>query len=161
MPPATLTIEQIGSPIRRPRDQRRTLIGLRLNRIGRIVELPDTSEIRGMVAKVSHLGWESLWMAGFSRNIRMMWPAPGVGRVTTESTPAAFSYPNNQLAHFECGADDGSCLSDLATRPRVATARYDDFFALRRQNARRLSIIMELQVANEFHPEPEANKFTR
>ena len=61
---------------------------------------------------------------GISRNIRMMWPAPGVGRVTTESTPAAFSYPNNQLAHFECGADDGSCLSDLATRPRVATARY-------------------------------------
>jgi ribosomal protein L30 len=55
MTPATLTIEQIGSPIRRPRDQRRTLIGLRLNRVGRIVELPDTPEIRGMVAKVGHL----------------------------------------------------------------------------------------------------------
>jgi hypothetical protein len=37
--------------------------------------------------------------------------------------------PTINLAHFECGADDGSCLSDLATRPRVATARYDEFFA--------------------------------
>jgi large subunit ribosomal protein L30 len=55
MPPATLTIEQIRSPIRRPSDQRATLIGLRLNRIGRFAELPDTPAIRGMIAKVSHL----------------------------------------------------------------------------------------------------------
>jgi large subunit ribosomal protein L30 len=55
MPPATVTIEQIGSPIRRPCDQGKTLIGLRLNRIGRIAELPDTPEIRGMMAKVGHL----------------------------------------------------------------------------------------------------------
>jgi hypothetical protein len=31
MPPATLTIEQIRSPIRRPSDQRNPLIGLRLS----------------------------------------------------------------------------------------------------------------------------------
>src|SRR5262245_38454336 len=55
MPPATITIEQIRSPIRRRGDQRKTLIGLRLNRIGRIAELPDTPQTRGMVAKVSHL----------------------------------------------------------------------------------------------------------
>jgi large subunit ribosomal protein L30 len=55
MPRATLTIEQIRSPCRRPHDQRETLIGLRLNRIGRISELADTPSIRGMVAKVNHL----------------------------------------------------------------------------------------------------------
>jgi large subunit ribosomal protein L30 len=55
MPQSTIVIEQTGSPIRRPCIQRKTLKGLRLNRIGRIVELPDTSEIRGMIAKVKHL----------------------------------------------------------------------------------------------------------
>jgi large subunit ribosomal protein L30 len=55
MPPATLTIEQIRSPIRRPADQRATLIGLGLNRIGRFIELPDTRATRGMIAKVGHL----------------------------------------------------------------------------------------------------------
>ena len=51
----TITIEQIGSPIRRHLSQRRTLIGLGLNRIGRVAELPDTPQIRGMLAKVKHL----------------------------------------------------------------------------------------------------------
>jgi large subunit ribosomal protein L30 len=51
----TITIEQIGSPIRRHHSQRRTLIGLGLNRIGRVAELPDTPQIRGMLAKVKHL----------------------------------------------------------------------------------------------------------
>ncbi len=50
-----LKVEQIGSPIRRHHSQRSTLIGLRLNRIGRVSELPDTPEIRGMIAKVQHL----------------------------------------------------------------------------------------------------------
>jgi large subunit ribosomal protein L30 len=31
------------------------LVGLKLNRIGRIAQLPDTPAIRGMLAKVSHL----------------------------------------------------------------------------------------------------------
>jgi large subunit ribosomal protein L30 len=31
------------------------LIGLGLNRIGRVSELPDTAQTRGMVAKVRHL----------------------------------------------------------------------------------------------------------
>ena len=50
-----LKIEQIGSAIRRHHIQRETLIGLGLNRIGRVVELPDTPQTRGMIAKVRHL----------------------------------------------------------------------------------------------------------
>ena len=51
----TITVEQTGSPIRRPKDQRATLIGLGLNRIGRRRTLKDTPEVRGMIRKVSHL----------------------------------------------------------------------------------------------------------
>jgi large subunit ribosomal protein L30 len=51
----TIKVQQTGSPIRRRRDQRETLIGLRLNRIGRVAELPDTPQVRGMIAKVQHL----------------------------------------------------------------------------------------------------------
>jgi large subunit ribosomal protein L30 len=51
----TIKVQQTGSPIRRERSQRATLIGLNLNRIGRIAELPDTSSTRGMIAKVAHL----------------------------------------------------------------------------------------------------------
>jgi ribosomal protein L30 len=50
-----LAIEQIASPIRRHHRQRETLIGLGLNRIGRVIERADTPEIRGMIAKVRHL----------------------------------------------------------------------------------------------------------
>ena len=51
----TIKVEQTGSPIRREHTQRETLIGLRLNRIGRVAELPDTPAVRGMVSKVAHL----------------------------------------------------------------------------------------------------------
>jgi large subunit ribosomal protein L30 len=51
----TIKVQQTGSPIRRKSDQRATLIGLGLNRIGRVAELPDTPQTRGMVAKVQHL----------------------------------------------------------------------------------------------------------
>jgi large subunit ribosomal protein L30 len=51
----TIKVKQIGSPIRRHHSQRETLIGLGLNRIGRVAELPDTAQTRGMVAKVKHL----------------------------------------------------------------------------------------------------------
>ena len=51
----TVKVEQIGSPIRRRHDQRETLMGLGLNRIGRIAELVDTPSTRGMIAKVAHL----------------------------------------------------------------------------------------------------------
>jgi large subunit ribosomal protein L30 len=51
----TIKVKQTGSPIRRHHTQRETLIGLRLNRIGRVAEVPDTAQTRGMVAKVRHL----------------------------------------------------------------------------------------------------------
>ena len=51
----TVTVEQIGSPIRRPQDQRATLVGLGLNKLHRRKTLEDTPAVRGMIAKVSHL----------------------------------------------------------------------------------------------------------
>jgi large subunit ribosomal protein L30 len=51
----TLTVEQTGSPIRRSKDQRATLIGLGLNKMHRKSTLEDTPSVRGMVAKVAHL----------------------------------------------------------------------------------------------------------
>ena len=51
----TVTVEQIGSPIRRPGEQRQTLIGLGLNKMHRRRTLEDTPAVRGMIRKVSHL----------------------------------------------------------------------------------------------------------
>jgi len=51
----TITIEQIGSPIRRPKEQRATLVGLGLNKMHRRSTLEDTPSVRGMIAAVSHL----------------------------------------------------------------------------------------------------------
>ena len=50
-----IKVEQTGSPIRRHRSQRETLVGLGLNRIGRTAKVPDTPATRGMIAKVAHL----------------------------------------------------------------------------------------------------------
>ena len=52
---AQVTVKQIGSPIRRKSDQRATLVGLGLNRLGRERTLEDTPSVRGMIAKVAHL----------------------------------------------------------------------------------------------------------
>ena len=51
----TITIEQISSPIRRPPNQEKTLVGLGLNKLGRKKVLPDNAQVRGMIAKVAHL----------------------------------------------------------------------------------------------------------
>ncbi len=51
----TVTVEQIGSPLRRPKDQRQTLVGLGLNKMHRQRTLEDTPAVRGMIRKVSHL----------------------------------------------------------------------------------------------------------
>ena len=51
----TLTIEQVGSPIRRPYDQRQTLVGLGLNKLRRRRVVTDNPAIRGMINKVPHL----------------------------------------------------------------------------------------------------------
>ena len=52
---ATVRVTQTGSPIGRKSDQRATLIGLGLNKIGRTRDLEDTPSIRGMINKVAHL----------------------------------------------------------------------------------------------------------
>ncbi|KKC25369.1 50S ribosomal protein L30 [Sphingomonas sp. SRS2] len=51
----TIKVTQTGSPIRRPTDQRATLIGLGLNKLHRTRELQDTPAVRGMIAKVQHM----------------------------------------------------------------------------------------------------------
>jgi large subunit ribosomal protein L30 len=51
----TVKIKQVGSPLRREHTQRETLVGLKLNKIGRVSELVDTPATRGMIAKVAHL----------------------------------------------------------------------------------------------------------
>lgn len=51
----TVTVEQIGSPIRRPAIQRQTLIGLGLNKMHRVSTLEDTPSVRGMIRAVQHL----------------------------------------------------------------------------------------------------------
>ena len=51
----TITVEQTGSPIRRPAEQRATLIGLGLNRIRRRKTLQDTPAVRGMINKIDYL----------------------------------------------------------------------------------------------------------
>ena len=50
-----IKVEQIGSASRRHHSQRETLIGLGLNKIGRVAEVPDTAAARGMLEKVAHL----------------------------------------------------------------------------------------------------------
>jgi len=55
MSKAKIKITQIASPIGRKKDQKRTLIGLNLNKINRTSILEDTPSVRGMVEKVKHL----------------------------------------------------------------------------------------------------------
>ncbi len=50
-----IKIKQIGSPIRRPESQKKILIGLGLGKMNRVVELEDTPEVRGAIAKLPHM----------------------------------------------------------------------------------------------------------
>jgi large subunit ribosomal protein L30 len=50
-----VTIEQVGSPIGRRRDQKETLKGLGLNKRHRRRVLGNTPAVRGMIRKVRHL----------------------------------------------------------------------------------------------------------
>ncbi|MCF6343307.1 MAG: 50S ribosomal protein L30 [Devosiaceae bacterium] len=51
----TVTVKQTGSPIRREKKQRATLVGLGLNKMNRTRTLKDTPQVRGMINKISHL----------------------------------------------------------------------------------------------------------
>ena len=50
-----ITVEQFKSAARRPSHQGATLKGLRLNKVGRRSEVPDTPATRGMIASVAHM----------------------------------------------------------------------------------------------------------
>ena len=50
-----LKVKQVGSPIRRQASQRRTLIGLGLNKMNRVRELEDTPAVQGMLRRVAHM----------------------------------------------------------------------------------------------------------
>ena len=50
-----IKITQTGSPIRRDKTQRATLVGLGLNKMGRTIEVDETPEVRGQIRKVHHL----------------------------------------------------------------------------------------------------------
>ena len=52
---AKIKLKQIGSPIRRPKSQRAILTGLGLGKMHRVVELEDTPEVRGAIAKLPHM----------------------------------------------------------------------------------------------------------
>ncbi|CAI8419271.1 MAG: 50S ribosomal protein L30 [Henriciella sp.] len=52
---ASVTVRQIASAIGRAPDQKQTLVGLGLNKIGRERTLEDTPAVRGMINKVGHL----------------------------------------------------------------------------------------------------------
>ena len=51
----SIKLKQIGSPIRRPAKQKQMLIGLGLGKMHRVVELQDTPEVRGAIAKLPHM----------------------------------------------------------------------------------------------------------
>ena len=52
---STIKIKQVRSRIRRPKNQKLTLDALGLKKLNQVVEHEDTPQIRGMVAKASHL----------------------------------------------------------------------------------------------------------
>jgi len=52
---AKIKVKQVKSAIKRPQNQKRTLIALGLKKIGQVVEHDDTPNILGMVNKVKHL----------------------------------------------------------------------------------------------------------
>ncbi len=52
---AKISITQIKSTLKRPKDQRRTIEALGLGKLNRTVELEATPQILGMVKKIGHL----------------------------------------------------------------------------------------------------------
>jgi large subunit ribosomal protein L30 len=52
---ATIKVRQTGSPIRRTKEQRATLVGLGLNKMHKVSELEDTPSVRGMIRAVHHM----------------------------------------------------------------------------------------------------------
>ncbi|MUG09623.1 50S ribosomal protein L30 [Commensalibacter melissae] len=51
----TVKVTQIASAIGRKKDQKQTLTGLGLNRVGATRELENTPAVQGMINKIRHL----------------------------------------------------------------------------------------------------------
>ena len=52
---AVIKIKKVKSAIKKPGNQKKTLLALGLKKIGQIVEHQDTPNILGMINKVKHL----------------------------------------------------------------------------------------------------------
>ncbi|EON75448.1 LSU ribosomal protein L30p (L7e) [Lunatimonas lonarensis] len=52
---AKVRVTQIRSTIKRPKDQKATIVALGLGKINRTVEVEATPQVLGMINKVSHL----------------------------------------------------------------------------------------------------------
>ncbi|HEV8659388.1 MAG TPA: 50S ribosomal protein L30 [Thermoanaerobaculia bacterium] len=51
----TIRVRQVGSGIGCPREMRETLKALGLGKMNRVAERVDSKEVRGMIAKITHL----------------------------------------------------------------------------------------------------------
>jgi len=51
----TITVRLVRSMIGRPEKQRLVLRGMGLTKLQKVVQLPDTPQVRGMLDKVKHL----------------------------------------------------------------------------------------------------------
>jgi large subunit ribosomal protein L30 len=51
----TLRLKQVRTSIGRPRETRDALKALGLGKLYQFIELPDTKEVRGLIAKVPHM----------------------------------------------------------------------------------------------------------
>lgn len=51
----TITVKQIGSPLRRESKQKLYLLSLGLGKMNRIRTLPDTPSVRGLIRKAQHM----------------------------------------------------------------------------------------------------------
>jgi large subunit ribosomal protein L30 len=52
---AKIKIKQVRSAINRPQRQKRTIEALGLRKMNQVVEHEETPQIKGMIAKVSHM----------------------------------------------------------------------------------------------------------
>jgi large subunit ribosomal protein L30 len=144
-----LAIEQIASPIRRHHRQRETLIGLGLNRIGRVVERLDTPETRGMIARVRHLvrvirlateldlleaavraTYEVAVTAGIVRG-NVLWSqfedAVAVCRADPKGDDRAITERINELAVAKLLIDDPTVTGPITYEPELSDGRRIDF----------------------------------
>ena len=138
-----LAIEQIASPIRRHHRQRETLIGLGLNRIGRVVERLDTPEIRGMIAKVRHLvrvmdlleaavraTYEVAVTAGIVRG-NVLWSQFEDTVAACSANPKgddrAITERINELAVAKLFIDDPTVTGPITYEPELSDGRRIDF----------------------------------